>query len=134
MDPRRLTVAFLEWFDSLGARDAPVTAEEAARYVAPAIRFSLNGRLIAEGVDAYAARIAALRRQCPSLRIDFPVADLVVEGPRVAVRFFETLVYADGSRHEMVDGAFLQFDEHGKIAVFDDVFSGRDPVGEPTAR
>jgi hypothetical protein len=53
---------------------------------------------------------------------------MVVQGPHVAVRFFETLVYDDGSAHDMVDGAFLRFDDHGKIAVFHDVFSGRDPV------
>lgn len=128
MDVRALTVRFLEWFNSLWAREAPVTAEEAANYVAPTIRFSLNGRLIADGIEAYAARIDALRRQCRSLRIEFPVAEMVVEGSHVAVRFFETLVYDDGSAHDMVDGAFIRFDDHGKIATFHDVFSGRDPV------
>ena len=128
MDVRALTVRFLEWFNSLWAREAPVTAEEAQSYVAQTIRFSLNGRLIADGVEAYAARIDGLRRQCRSLRIEFPVAEMVVEGSHVAVRFFETLVYDDGSVHDMVDGAFIQFDDHGKIAAFHDVFSGGDPV------
>jgi len=101
MDVRALTVRFLEWFNSLWTREAPVTAEEAQSYVAQSIRFTLNGRLTADGIEAYAARIDGLRRQCRSLRIELPVAEMVVEG---------------------------HFDDHGKIAAFQDVFSGGDPV------
>jgi hypothetical protein len=119
---------FLNWFNGICDTENVISKEEVSRFIADDIVFYLNGKLLAEGLEAYFDRVTSLRESVKQLQIKFPVENIVVENNKAAVNYLETLVHRDDSSFSAVDGMFLQFNAEGKITHLYDVFSGSDPV------
>jgi hypothetical protein len=124
-------IDLLNWFNSFGNSEKPISLGEVERFVAPDIQFYLNGQLIASGIHAYLERANALKAKCKSLKIKFPVKEIIIEGNKAAVYWEETLTFHDGTVTRLIDAAFLHFDKEGKILKFSDVFTGSDPLRNP---
>jgi len=124
---KTLTLNFLQWFDTLSTA-SPISLADVSKFIAPDICFYLNGKLLAEGIDAYLQRLAMLFTHIKQLHIHFPVENLVAANNCSAVNYLETIIHKDGTVSLMVNGMFLHFDENGKISKIFDVFNGSDPV------